>query len=652
MKARLVVLLLLSMSFSAITILPETASATTLYVGGAGPGNHTTIQEAIDAASPGDTVYVYSGTYEESVWVHKSLSVIGESRDDTIIDANGLSPGVRITANWVNITGFTVTNTESATILPAFLGIELEQANYCRIAGNSIEGNDMGIYAYRSNGTVIDGNLISRNYWWAAISLIESSEATISGNQVVENFDGIWLYRSHSATLAMNNVSDNFGKGIRLTSSNDSIVTGNIMANLRTNLLIEGTDGALVSGNTISRVHIFWADGIHLSESTNITLDGNVMNGVGVRLSGDFLQHWNTHSIDALNLVNGKPVRYLKNGENYFGTEEAGQLIFANWTLGWMSDVVVINCSVGISLGFSAHFWIQKVNVSGNSIGMLFYRSSHNTLLFINSTKNGEGLVFDDSGYLELEDSNISDNNIGIRCLDCYESTIEHNTISGNHNGLLFDNRSFYNRISANNLLENVRQANDTSTLGNHWSGNYWSDYDGPDEYGGPGQDQPGSDGIGDIPYNIPGGPWNDSRPLMDPLELPANLLPQCQILTPLSSDLSGTVIVEGEASDLFGSIKKVEVRIDDGPWIEADGTNAWSFAFDSTTVSNGEHTIEVRAFDGEAYGTCRREISVRNPEPGPLHTEIWVWVAVGVVAAFVAAALTLEWKGKRKERE
>ncbi|MEE9340745.1 MAG: hypothetical protein V3V21_03685, partial [Thermoplasmata archaeon] len=65
MKTRLVVLLLLSMSISAITILPATASATTLYVGGAGPGNYTTIQGAIDNATPGDSVYVYGGTYYE-----------------------------------------------------------------------------------------------------------------------------------------------------------------------------------------------------------------------------------------------------------------------------------------------------------------------------------------------------------------------------------------------------------------------------------------------------------------------------------------------------------------------------------------------------------------------------------------------------------
>jgi hypothetical protein len=45
--------------------------------------------------------------------------------------------------------------------------------------------------------------------------------------------------------------------------------------------------------------------------------------------------------------------------------------------------------------------------------------------------------------------------------------------------------------------------------------GNYWSDYNGPDQYGGPYQNESGSDGIGDIPYIIDGA--NEDRyPLMN----------------------------------------------------------------------------------------------------------------------------------------
>ena len=46
-------------------ITMPTAKGDTLYVGGNGTGNYTSIQDAIDNASDGDTVYVYNGTYIE-----------------------------------------------------------------------------------------------------------------------------------------------------------------------------------------------------------------------------------------------------------------------------------------------------------------------------------------------------------------------------------------------------------------------------------------------------------------------------------------------------------------------------------------------------------------------------------------------------------
>jgi len=59
-----------------------------LYVGGSGPGNYTTIQSAINAASPGDTVFVYddSSPYLETLVIPTSLSLIGENKQTTIID--------------------------------------------------------------------------------------------------------------------------------------------------------------------------------------------------------------------------------------------------------------------------------------------------------------------------------------------------------------------------------------------------------------------------------------------------------------------------------------------------------------------------------------------------------------------------------------
>ena len=48
-----------------------------LYVGGSGPGNYSKIQDAIDDASDGDTVFVFNGIYYENVWIdEKSINLM------------------------------------------------------------------------------------------------------------------------------------------------------------------------------------------------------------------------------------------------------------------------------------------------------------------------------------------------------------------------------------------------------------------------------------------------------------------------------------------------------------------------------------------------------------------------------------------------
>ena len=82
----------------------------TLYVGGDGPGNYTTIQHAVNMANHGDTVFVYNGTYVENVLIKdKSITVAGEDRNTTIVVSAGMSEDViAIIADDVNIKGFTV----------------------------------------------------------------------------------------------------------------------------------------------------------------------------------------------------------------------------------------------------------------------------------------------------------------------------------------------------------------------------------------------------------------------------------------------------------------------------------------------------------------------------------------------------------------
>ena len=70
------------------------------------PDDYPTIQQAINNALAGDTVYVKSGTYSENLIITKSLSLVGENKDSTIIVGSG-NTACLIQHDNVNVTGFT-----------------------------------------------------------------------------------------------------------------------------------------------------------------------------------------------------------------------------------------------------------------------------------------------------------------------------------------------------------------------------------------------------------------------------------------------------------------------------------------------------------------------------------------------------------------
>jgi parallel beta-helix repeat protein len=136
----------------------------TLYVGGSGPNNYTTIQSAIDDAVDGDTVFVFSGTYNEHLIVDVSINLIGENKETTVIDGNeDYGNVVHIRSEYVTLTGFTIRNSGSDAA-----GVWI-RGEYNSIIGNIITRNRYGIFLFgvgwnvNSDYNEIIDNIISNN---------------------------------------------------------------------------------------------------------------------------------------------------------------------------------------------------------------------------------------------------------------------------------------------------------------------------------------------------------------------------------------------------------------------------------------------------------------------------------------------------------
>jgi len=133
----------------------EETNQNTLYVGGTGDGNYTSIQDAINNASDGDIVYVFSGSYYGNIRVNKSITLAGQDKNTTIIDGCAI-----ISAGGVKINGFTINNPHDAGV-PIDNGIEI-WSNYSIVTNNIISNNNNGIYIPGfSNNLLYHNNFIN-----------------------------------------------------------------------------------------------------------------------------------------------------------------------------------------------------------------------------------------------------------------------------------------------------------------------------------------------------------------------------------------------------------------------------------------------------------------------------------------------------------
>lgn len=177
-----------------------------LYVGGTDPGNYTRIQDAIDNASNGDTVFVYKGRYIENLLVNKSIRLIGENKNQVFIDA-GNCDGIKVIADSVEITGFTIeaekadNYVDSAIDLSSsgnyvhdniiikseFYGIYIHNSSYNVVEYNSIIDDDTGIWLCKASNNIIRYNTITQCRWLGIWLWPYSKDNTICYNNFIKN---------------------------------------------------------------------------------------------------------------------------------------------------------------------------------------------------------------------------------------------------------------------------------------------------------------------------------------------------------------------------------------------------------------------------------------------------------------------------------
>jgi len=233
--ARVLILILSLIIVSQFIVNYCYAEGNTIYVDDSGGKDYTSIQEAINAANDGDTIYVYSGTYNSIIINGEyigEITIIGENKDTTIIDGEDTGHVVRayetqVSGNKIeiHISGFTIKNAGGS----GFDCVSLSYAENSSIIGNKIINGDVGegIQLDHCNDITIQDNTIS-NCQGSGISLSISVDNLIDNNLIQNNQKGIHLSSTSNCNIiSKNTIKSNSQYGLYIIQSINNYIYNN-----------------------------------------------------------------------------------------------------------------------------------------------------------------------------------------------------------------------------------------------------------------------------------------------------------------------------------------------------------------------------------------------------------------------------------------
>jgi len=371
--------------------------------------NYTSIQEAINAPETlnAHTIFVEEGIYFEHVSVSKSLSIIGEQRDTTIVDGSSVGNVIQISADNVRIINFTVRNagTTGGGGYPDSC-ILVANAKHAEIANNIITSGTVGVLGYASSNMIVSHNFVYN---------CDLMGIHLDGN-------------STSCNIADNSVSDSL-EGMELERSCNNTIERNILENNNVSIVLNQCNG----------------------------INGFKHNNLSSKWYNLIIWGWSIEAfrqdIDATNTVNGKTVYYLTNSNN---------LILNPSNCPNLGYLAVVNCT---------NITVKNIDFSSNRDGILFAQSENCFLENVTLAYNfgplfHGGLTFFESNNNSIIGNRISNNSVAACLHKSNDNIFYGNSFTHNIQDVISNFHSPFSEPSGSYSVNRWDNENE----GNYWS--------------------------------------------------------------------------------------------------------------------------------------------------------------------------------------
>lgn len=322
LKYRSILALVISILIIIPAILPTftmVVKAADIIVDDDGTGDYTSIQDAIDASSPGDTIWVKAGSYNEALTVNiNNVKIIADNGAEPILYLSSYSPGIDIVSSDVRIQGFKIYGNTDTVGGPTIQlrstadNSSIRENNFRVVTGeigntvmviesgakdilfedNSITNYEIGVYLEdNTHGQIIDNSFSNVDYsvysginiegtsdWYGTIqdaidvAINEDTLSIVSGT-----FNENILINKSITIKGSNN-------GVNPTTSSrreETIIDGDTTSAIR---IIQGTSNVVIDGLTIQIPNKSPASneaGVLIQPgSTNINIKNNIFENI------------------------------------------------------------------------------------------------------------------------------------------------------------------------------------------------------------------------------------------------------------------------------------------------------------------------------------------------------------------------------------